>query len=190
MSTVNTHSESDEFEVSEDLYLPVELREELSRQYQPIVSTTDIVSMATADGADIVAVGDMVCHTLIADGALPKITIFDFRTRRADVPADWKDVLLSTPGARLKIRSPNGVLSRELWEALKLAWEFPGSTKIIVEGEEDLAGLASIYLMTGALVVYGLPGVGMTVIKSDEGARDTALSILRRMIPVSRLKSM
>lgn len=189
MSTASTHSESGNFEVLEDLYLPENLRSELSKQYQPIITSAEIYSIAASEKREIIAVGDMVCYTLIADGVIPKITLFDFKTQRNEIPESWVQVLLSTAGARLRIRSPPGVLSKELWEALKLAWEFPGNTKIIVDGEEDLAGLASIYLMKDALVVYGLPDRGMTAIKSDEPSRDVALSILKRMIPVSGLKS-
>jgi len=185
---VNTHSESDNFEVVEDLHLPEELRKELAMQYQPLVTPQEILARCENGGTEIVTVGDMVSVILIKEGMMPKITLFDFKTQRSEVPEDWTNMLLSTPGARLRVRSPAGVLSRELWEALKLAWEFPGSTKIIVEGEEDLAGLASIYIMEGALVVYGLPDVGMTAIKSDAESREIALSILKRMIPVSRLK--
>lgn len=189
MSMVNTHSESGDFEVAEDLCLPEGLREELSRQYQPVITSAEIHSSAEKEKAEIVAVGDMVCRTLIEDNVIPKITLFDFKTQRTEIPESWVHTLLSTAGARLRIRNPPGILSKELWEALKLAWEFPGNTKIIVDGEEDLAGLASIYLMKGALIVYGLPGKGMTAIRSDDASRDVALSVLKRLIPASRLKS-
>ena len=186
MSMANLRSGSDEFDPKEDLFLPPELRKELSKQYQPLITPVEIA--AISESCAIVAVGDMVCYTLVSSRVIPKISVFDFMTERHRIPETWSDTLLSTPGAQLSVRSPPGYLSLEMWNALKLAWEFPGRTKMIVDGEEDLAGLASIYLMKGAIVVYGLPGIGMTAIKSDETSRQTAYSILAEMIPASRMR--
>jgi uncharacterized protein (UPF0218 family) len=186
MSTASSRSESDEFEPEEDLCLPQEMRKELSRQYQPLVTSEAVASKS--EHSAIVAVGDMVCYTLVSSGVIPKISVFDFKTERRRVPDAWADALLSIPGAQLNVRSPPGCLSLEMWNALRLAWEFPGRTKMIVDGEEDLAGLASIYMMKGALVVYGLPGIGMTAVESNEDSRRTAYSILAAMIPVSRMR--
>lgn len=182
----NSHSESDEFDLREDLILPESLRRELSKQYRPLVTVEEI--RALCDENEVVAVGDMVCYSLISSGFLPRIAVFDFHTRRSEVDRDWISVLLSVPGAQLTVENPQGVLSVALWNALRRAWEFPGRTKIVVRGEEDLAGLASIYLMKGGCVVYGLPGLGMTAIRSDENSRKIALSILSGMVPVSSVR--
>ena len=181
MSTGNTHSESDEFIVREYLSLPESLRKELSRQYSGLIDTASLSDLARR--YSIVAVGDMVCHTFLSEGVVPKIMVFDFKTQRGDVPHGWVEEFLSVPGAQLKVRSPPAVLTKELWDALVMAWRFPGRSKIEVVGEEDLAGLASIYLMKGSIVVYGLPGKGMTGIVSDDSTRAVAHSILARMPP-------
>lgn len=182
MSTENTPSESGEFTVREDLALPDELRKELSKQYSELIDVTTLTDLARR--YSIVAVGDMVCHTFLSEGVIPRIMVFDFKTQRGAVPDSWIDEFLSVPGAQLKVRSPAAVLTKDLWDALVMAWNFPGTSKIQVVGEEDLAGLASIYLMKGSLVVYGLPGKGMTGIVSDDNTRNVAHSILSRMQPV------
>lgn len=181
MSMENTHSESDDFVVREDLSLPDTLRKELSKQYSELIDPNSLAELARR--YSIVAVGDMVCHTFLSAGVVPKIMVFDFKTQRGEVPHSWVDEFLSVPGAQLKVRSPPAVLTRELWDALVMAWNFPGRSKIQVVGEEDLAGLASIYLMRGSIVVYGLPGKGMTGIVSDASAREVAHGILSRMPP-------
>ena len=182
----STRSGSDAFLLTRDLYLPAELRVELSRQYSDIMNADALPELARR--YTIVAVGDMVCHTFISAGVIPKILVFDMRTQRGDVPKEWIDEFMCVPGAQLKVRSPQAVLSRELWDTLRMAWNFPGTTKIQVVGEEDLAGLASIYLMKGAMVVYGLPGVGMTGILSSESTKSVALSILKRMTPAEDMR--
>ncbi len=182
MSTESTPSGSGKFTLTEDLYLPAELRDELSMQYSALIEQSELPDLARR--YPIVAVGDMVCHTFISSGIVPKIVVFDMKTMRGDIPAEWVEEFMSVPGAQLKVRSPPAVLTKELWDALVMAWRFPGTSKIQVVGEEDLAGLASIYLMKGAIVVYGLPGKGMTGIVSAQKSIETALSILKRMKPV------
>ncbi len=183
MSTESTPSESGRFTVEGDLFLPEELRSELSRQYSGLIEKSDLSTLARR--YPIVAVGDMVCHTFISAGVVPKIIVFDLKTQRGDIPPEWIDEFMSVPGAQLKVRSPPAVLSKELWDTLVMAWNFPGTSKIQVEGEEDLAGLACIYLMKGAIIVYGLPGRGMTGIVSGQQTMAAALGILERMRPVS-----
>lgn len=184
MSTESTRFVSGEFSVAADLLLPEELRVELAKQYSGLIREEDLEAIARRYA--VVAVGDMVCHSFISAGVVPKILVFDMKTQRGDVPAGWIKDFLSVPGAQLKVNSPPAVLSKELWDTLVMAWNFPGTTKIQVVGEEDLAGLASIYLMEGAIVVYGLPGRGMTGIVSTKASREQALAILRRMAPASR----
>lgn len=183
MSTESTPSESDRFTVKADLFLPEELRGALSRQYSGMIEKADLPALARR--YPIVAVGDMVCHTFISAGVVPKIIVFDLKTQRGDIPVDWIDEFMSVPGAQLKVKSPPAVLSKQLWDTLVMAWNFPGTSKIQVEGEEDLAGLACIYLMKGAIVVYGLPGKGMTGIVSGQQTMAVALDILKRMKPVA-----
>lgn len=181
MSTGNTPSVSDDFSVLEDLVLPEALRKELSRQHAELIEESALPELARR--YTIAAIGDVVCHTFLSAGIIPKIMVFDFKTQRGEIPPQWVDAFMSVQGAQLKVRSPPAVLTKQLWDALVMAWNFPGVTKVQVVGEEDLAGLASIYLMKGAIIVYGLPGKGMTGIVSGPETRGAALSILSKMVP-------
>ena len=182
MPTESTRSGSDEFVPDGDLLLPESLRIELSKQYTAILDQSELPELARR--YTLVAVGDVVCHTMLSSGIVPKIMVFDLRTRRGGIQAEWADELMAVHGIHVKVSSPAAVLSRELWDALAAAWKEEGVTKIEVSGEEDLAGLASIYMMEGAMVIYGLPGRGMTGIVSGKETRAVALHILERMVPV------
>jgi len=184
MSTESLHSGSDDFEVRETLRLPDSERASLSQQYGPILE--EIAIPAIAANHTVIAIGDMVCITLLSINVLPKVMVFDLKTQRGQVPASWRDKLLSSPGRLTVVRNDSATISPELWSALKEAWLSAGTTRILVEGEEDMAGLAAIYLMRGAAVFYGLPGRGATYVVSDERARAQALTLLKKMEPALR----
>ena len=57
------------------------------------------------------------------------------------------------------------------------------TTKIIVNGEEDLATLPVIkHSKIGAKVIYGMPDKGMVVVDVNQQAKERANKLLERML--------
>jgi uncharacterized protein (UPF0218 family) len=57
-----------------------------------------------------------------------------------------------------------------------------GRTKLLVEGEEDLAALVCVALApTGTCLVYGLPGQGMVLVRIDGETSKRAKSFIYAM---------
>ena len=70
-----------------------------------------------------------------------------------------------------------------MWNAIKDALGNENNTKIIVDGEEDLATLAVISLSKiGAKVIYGMPDRGMVVVDVNQQAKKRANDFLNRML--------
>ncbi len=123
------------------------------------------------DGKEIqgklVCVGDMVTITMIKKGIKPDIAIVDYKIERKEYkgePFHAEEVI--------KVRNPPGMITRELWRAIATSYTKNKKVLIEVEGEEDLAALPAIYLApSNTTVIYGLPSVGMVVVKVGEKER-------------------
>jgi uncharacterized protein (UPF0218 family) len=82
------------------------------------------------------------------------------------------------------VRNPAGVITDELWDAIETVLKHleKGPFCIEVEGEEDLASLAAIYLAPGGVtVIYGLPNKGVVVVKATAAHKQKVKEVLDRM---------
>lgn len=163
------------------LKLPEHLRERLRESIGALVEGTNYRSVALSalsmlkSCGLVIAVGDVVCSSLIDVGGSPNICIVDRKSRREatqiSVSNELFDIVLQAknpPGyiteeARWKVReSINKVLKSDL--KLKVL--------IIVDGEEDLLALpALLNVRDGDCITYGIPGKGVTVIRVDSRVR-------------------
>ena len=76
-----------------------------------------------------------------------------------------------------------GTISNELWASIDEALNTHINTKIVVNGEEDLATLAVISMVKiGAKVIYGMPDKGMVVVDVNQQEKKRANSFLKRML--------
>jgi uncharacterized protein (UPF0218 family) len=83
----------------------------------------------------------------------------------------------------VNVYNNTGTISDELWNAIKVAISDNVKTRIVVEGEEDLATLAAISLADlGAKVIYGMPDKGMVVVDVNQRSKKRANSFLERML--------
>lgn len=130
-------------------------------------------------GRPVLAVGDVVTASLIADGIAPAVAIVDGHTCR-DTPQP--PVVL--PGTRvLRARNPAGTLTGELEEAVRDAIARPPAL-IVVDGEEDLAVVPlALAAPDGAALVYGQPGKGVVVAAIDAERRALARALLDLFVP-------
>ncbi|MEM1526733.1 MAG: GTP-dependent dephospho-CoA kinase family protein [Ignisphaera sp.] len=114
----------------------------------------------------VVAVGDVVCLTLLEYVGVPRLCIADGKTLR-DIHGDI-DKLLKNFAVILKCRNPPGSISEECLQVISKALGEPIPKLILVDGEEDLLTLAVILVGEDVdFVIYGVPreGVGMIDVK-------------------------
>jgi GTP-dependent dephospho-CoA kinase len=159
--------------------LTEELRAELKKPFGKIAGNGEL-ALEARRGRPLVAVGDHCIASLLKAGVRPDIAVFDLKTKRLPVSQEIKGALevFKSP---IKIFSPPGYITPELERAVKKALK-DGRGEILVEGEDDLAGLVVLaYAREGAVFVYGLPDVGAVVVHVTKKDNDKALSILNRM---------
>lgn len=162
------------------LRLPEVMREELRRPFGRLVRGPEVLGAIAAAGR-VATVGDYCTADLMERGRTPDLAVVDLKTKRAPDPLRAK-VFAKFPGRRIWVKNPAGEITRELWRAVDEAFKSSGRVLIEVQGEEDLAALVCIAMAPdGSAVLYGMPDLGVVVVKASAGARAQALEILRRM---------
>ncbi|AOW81081.1 hypothetical protein HTSR_1917 [Halodesulfurarchaeum formicicum] len=149
--------------------LPAAKRHHFTEPLGPLF--TDTESLLEAAGEPIVAIGDVVTAHLGAAGCQPTLSVVDGRTERGPIP-EW--VQTDRPAAAIErpVENPAGTITAELVDAIEAGLDTSEPTRVVVEGEEDLAVLPAVLLApTGATVVYGQPGEGMIAAAVDGPTR-------------------
>lgn len=158
--------------------LPPELRDELRIPLGKIVGEKELEELAPP----IISVGDMATLTLKNRGIIPDVLIVDFKTKREKFTK--KREIEEIGEMKLTARNLRGTISNELWDAVKRAYEIAKSKKVRIEvdGEEDLATLPAILMAPKkANVIYGLPSVGIVLVKVDDRKREIVRQFLDKM---------
>ena len=154
------------------------MRRELSRPFGRIMSTKKLSKSVKKDVA-IYAVGDVTVSELLKHRYTPKVAVFDYRTGKGRAYFPIIKRMYKNPW---RVKNQRGALSRGLWDLICKAQRSKSPVGILVSGEEDLASLACIYFAkNGELVIYGLRGKGMAVIKIDKTIKDHVIKVLHRM---------
>jgi uncharacterized protein (UPF0218 family) len=181
MSTESSPSEFGEDFPEHDLRLPDELRVDLSREIGEVVSATETLRERLTGCSKVICVGDVVTMTLLQMNIEPDVAVFDYRTQRSE-DKHAKERIAGMRGALIKVRNPQGMITRDLWRAVRDAVRGQEQVKIEVAGEEDLASLVAIACSPeGAYVIYGLPGRGLMLVPVDGTTRAIATGAIRRM---------
>ncbi|MEW6593206.1 MAG: GTP-dependent dephospho-CoA kinase family protein [Candidatus Hadarchaeota archaeon] len=127
----------------------------------------------------LITVGDRVTADFVLAGAKPDLAIVDMKVMRAEASGRIKEAIESFKAKTVRVKSPAASITPKLAEAIEAA-EHP--TKIIVDGEEDLAALpAVISAPVGSAVVYGQPKEGVVVIKVTWEKKREFLAIVKKM---------
>ena len=132
----------------------------------------------------IITVGDICTIKINEQVRMPDLSIIDFKTKR-DCPlsAEQRSIMDQIGEKIVNVNNNAGTISDELWNAIKVAISDNVKTRIVVEGEEDLATLAAISLADlGAKVIYGMPDKGMVVVDVNQRSKKRANSFLERML--------
>tara|TARA_B100000965_G_C19375962_1_gene662473 strand:- start:324 stop:824 length:501 start_codon:yes stop_codon:yes gene_type:complete len=132
----------------------------------------------------IATVGDICTIKIVEDIRIPNLMIIDLKTKR-NIKLDKKqlETIRNVKCKEVKVSNKPGTISKELYREIQKAINSDEKTKIIVDGEEDLATLPVIKLCkNGAKVIYGMPDKGMVVVDVNRHAKERANKILERML--------
>lgn len=159
--------------------LPAAMREKLKQPLGEVY--TDTGALLADAGEPIVAVGDIVTYHLLEADRRPAVAIVDGKTKRERV----EHAVLNAVDAfdeRIDVANPQSTITDELLEALASALDSPGSTVIVVDGEEDLASIPAVLATpAGGSVVYGQPNEGMVLVPVTEATRARCRELLEEM---------
>jgi len=116
----------------------------------------------------IITVGDYCSFEIPSD-----VKIFDGKIRRKKIKRGFP--------YSLSVRNPAGTIQREVWGKIKAG--IKGKKNIFIKGEEDLLVIPSLLTAPeNSLVVYGLPGKGICLVKSSPKNKSIFRDILERFI--------
>ena len=137
------------------------------------------------DQSDYIAtVGDICTIKIIEEIRVPNLMIIDYKTKRnIDLDEAQTKIIESINCHSVNVRNEAGTITDELINAIEKAIYSNKITKIIVDGEEDLATLPVIKLCkNGAKVIYGMPDKGMVVVDVNQQTKERANRLLERML--------
>ena len=163
--------------------LPDNLRDLLKEPIGQLVDEKKLLKLLRNEKY-IVSIGDSVTYTLLKHEIEPVFCIVDFKTRRGECPSEIKDMIKSFGKKSIVVQNPPATISDDLWNVIEMAYENleNGSLRIEIEGEEDLASLAAIYMApSDVTIIYGLPDKGVLVVKPTSENKKFVKEILDKM---------
>ena len=159
-----------------DSQLDKELKHPLGKLYSSIPSNLK--------SSDLIAtVGDISTLNVFTNSREPDISIVDYKTKRLKTlnESDLK-IIKSIGTTTVNVVNLPGTISQDLWNAIEKAFNTEGTTRIIVDGEEDLATLPVVAMAPdNTKVVYGQPNEGIVIITVNSTVRKRAKNFLNRL---------
>jgi len=149
--------------------LPDSLRNLLRKPIGQLVNENELIDILKNEKY-IVSIGDLVTYTILKNEIEPIFCIVDYKTRRGKCSIEIIDFIKSFGKKSVVVKNPPATISDDLWNVIKIAYENIelSSLRIEVDGEEDLASLAAIYMAPpDVTIIYGLPDKGVLVVKSN-----------------------
>ena len=163
--------------------LPDDLRDTLKEPLGRLVDEQELLKLLSHEKY-IVSVGDLITFTLLNNEVKPQICIVDYILKRKEYDLEMKKKIKDFDAKQIKVKNPPGTITDELWNAIELAYKKrdEGPFRIEVDGEEDLAALAAIYMAPSYVtVIYGLPNKGVVVVEATTAHKLKVKEILDRM---------
>jgi uncharacterized protein (UPF0218 family) len=163
--------------------LPDDLKDTLKGYIGYLVDEPELLKLLKKEKY-IVSVGDKVTYTLLKHDITPILCIVDYKLERKPYPLEMKTFIQKLHSTHLQIRNPPGTITDELWNAIKTVFKNLKNSPVCIEvdGEEDLASLAAIYLAPeGVTVIYGLPNRGVVIVKATMANKQKVKDVLDRM---------
>ena len=164
--------------------LPDNLRSLLKEPFGELVNEKELIRILSS-GKKFVSIGDQVTFTVLKYDLKPVFCVVDYKTKRGKCSLDIINLIKSYGEKSIIVKNPAGILSDELWDAIKNSYssmdKYDGF-RIEVDGEEDLASLAAIFLAPGDVtVIYGLPDKGVLVVNPDSDIKRRVKEIIDKM---------
>ena len=132
----------------------------------------------------IISVGDTVSKNLAKNRLVLHLMIVDNKVMRRGI----QPIPLAQEKT-VNVKNPPGTITNEAISVIREALESRSHTKIVVDGEEDLLTLITVfYAPENAFVVYGQPHEGMVVVKVTREKRAEIADILKAMGNVRKAK--
>jgi uncharacterized protein (UPF0218 family) len=163
--------------------LPNDLKDVLKGYIGKLVDEPGLLTLLQKEPL-IVTIGDKVTYTVLKHDFKPLLCIVDYILERKPYPEEMKTLIQGYGRLHIKIKNPPGTITDELWDTIKNVYHNPQNHPVCieVEGEEDLASLAAIYLAPrGVTVIYGLPNKGVVVVKSTPAHKQKVKEVLKKM---------
>jgi uncharacterized protein (UPF0218 family) len=163
--------------------LPNDLKDTLKGYIGRLVDEPGLLQLLKKEKC-VVTIGDRVTYTALKHGITPVLCIVDYILERKPYPPEMKAVIQGCKGIHIQIKNPPGTITDELWDAIHTVFQNLRKTPVCIEvdGEEDLASLAAIYLAPrGVTVIYGLPNKGVVVVKATTAHKQKVKEVLDRM---------
>jgi len=164
--------------------LPDNLRKLLREPFGELVNEKELITILSS-GKKFVSIGDQVTFTVLKYELKPVFCVVDYKTRRGKCSLDIIKLIKSYGEKSIVVNNPAAVISDELWDAIKDSYssmdKYDGF-RIEIEGEEDLASLAAIFLApSNVTVIYGLPDKGVLVVNPDSDIKKRVKEIIDKM---------
>ena len=163
--------------------LPNNLRDLLKTPIGQLVDEKNLLKLLKNEKY-IVSIGDLVTYTLLKNEINPIFCIVDYKTHRGKCSSEIVKLIKSYGKKSVVIKNPSGCISDDLWNMIEIAFENidSGPLRIEIDGEEDLASLAVIYLAPrDVTIIYGLPNKGVLVVKPTIENKKKVKDILDKM---------
>jgi uncharacterized protein (UPF0218 family) len=126
--------------------------------------------------SQIITVGDKITFLAIERGIKPDLAIIDNKVEREDFIFEARKYFKKI----IETENPPGMITNEAYEKIKTAIKDNGNL-IEVKGEEDLLTLLAIKeSKINALVIYGVPNLGISVVYCTKYKKDYVDKIFLR----------
>jgi len=127
--------------------------------------------------AKTIVVGDFVSKNILKSGLKADIFILDGKIMRENI----EPIEIEVP-AVFETNNPQGTITSQSHQIMRLALKVEGPSKIVVRGEEDLlALLAILYSPEGSLIIYGQPREGLVVVEATHRKKKEIGRIVENM---------
>ncbi|MCS7384249.1 MAG: GTP-dependent dephospho-CoA kinase family protein [archaeon GB-1867-097] len=129
----------------------------------------------------LISVGDYVTSFLLNYNFNLNLAVVDFKVERESyrysIPQNYfKNIF--------KIYNPPGSISSDSWLTIQYAMALNDASIILVDGEEDLLALPCVLCAPlNSIVVFGVPGEGMMIVRVDAAARKVGFRMLTFFSP-------
>ena len=163
--------------------LPKNLRNFLKEPMGQLVNEKKLLNLLKNEKY-IVSIGDLVTYTILKNHIEPIFCVVDFKTRRGECSQEIVELIKSYGKKSIVVKNSPGTISDDLWKIIEFAFEKLEdiSLRIEIEGEDDLASLAVIFLAPkDVTIIYGLPDKGVLVVKPTYENKEKVKEILDKM---------